>query len=480
MEIILKGWISLKKHNFKFLAVTSMLLVLFVTLFISVSASLGDINSDDKINASDARAILRISAKLEKVTDEVKKNADINADGNVTSADARIALRISAKLDMIDNYITAPEIINAEITYSITDDGYFIGGESSATINIVPDADCDTAQVEIIDVADEVAYAVTLENLKQDIATTFEWNGKIDDINYANSGSYKVVVTINETESVVDGLEFTKTNYFSGGNGSENKPFLVASIAEFENIVRFPNANYKQVNDFDYEYGAAKSLFTSDAPFNGAYDGNGYAFKNILSTNPLISYNGQNSVIKNVKITDSSFSCSSVLTYANYGKITDCDIDANVTLTLSKDNNFMGMICRSNVGLILNCKTSGIVSATATETQACARAGGIAASNSGKIINCVTDVDVSATATNNYWGGIYAGGIVAVNESGGFIQNTEAKGTVFAVSKRGLGSSDVICPSGGIAGSNNGQITNCIYTGSSNIKLSGEGSGIVS
>lgn len=470
----------MKKHNLKFLAVTSMLVVLFVTLFISVSASLGDINSDDKISASDARIILRIAAKLEKVTDEEKKNADINADGNVTSADARIVLRISAKLESIDDYIVEvePTIVNAEIVFSITDDGYFVGGDSAATINITPDADCAVAEVKIVDAADEVAYAVTLENLKQDVATTFEWNGQSDDGNYANSGSYRIVVTINETQSVIDGLEFTKTNYFSGGNGSEKNPFLVASIEEFENIVRFPKANYKQINDFDYEYNSAKSLFTSDAPFNGVYDGNGYVIKNILSTNPLISYNGQNGVIKSVKITDSSFSCFSVLTYANYGKITDCDIEANVTLTLNKDHNMMGMICRSNVGLILNCKTSGIVSATSTETQACSRAGGIAASNSGKIINCVTDVDVSATANDNFWGGVYAGGIVAVNESGGFIQNSEANGTVFAIIRRSA-LADYVCPSGGIAGSNNGQITNCMYTGSSDVKLSGDGSGVV-
>lgn len=203
--------------------------------------------------------------------------------------------------------------------------------------------------------------------------------------------------------------------------------------------------------------------------FNGVYDGNGYSFKNILSTNPLINYVGENGVIKNVKITDSSFSYFSALTYVNYGKITDCDINANVTLTLSKGSTNMGMICRRNEGLIVNCKTSGIVSATATEYQACSRAGGITGTNNGKIISCITEVEISAKATDNYWGGNYAGGIVGVNEAGGFVQNSEAKGTVYGQTK-----------SGGIAGSNAGQITNCIYTGTSNINIAGEGSGIVS
>jgi SpoIID/LytB domain protein len=62
--------------------------------------SIGDVNSDGKIQAGDARLVLRHVAMLETLTDEALKNADMDADGKVTAADARKILRIVAKIDV--------------------------------------------------------------------------------------------------------------------------------------------------------------------------------------------------------------------------------------------------------------------------------------------------------------------------------------------------------------------------------------------
>ena len=62
-----------------------------------VSAT-GDVNGDGKLTASDARAALRMSAKLETYTPEQFAAADVNKDGKLTASDARIILRVSAKL----------------------------------------------------------------------------------------------------------------------------------------------------------------------------------------------------------------------------------------------------------------------------------------------------------------------------------------------------------------------------------------------
>ena len=61
----------------------------------------GDANNDGKISAADARIILRISAKLEKLENYNLPFAlfDVNGDGKVTASDARKVLRISAKLE---------------------------------------------------------------------------------------------------------------------------------------------------------------------------------------------------------------------------------------------------------------------------------------------------------------------------------------------------------------------------------------------
>lgn len=58
----------------------------------------GDVNSDGRITASDARTILRIAARLETPGETVTDSADINSDGRITSAEARSVLRFSARL----------------------------------------------------------------------------------------------------------------------------------------------------------------------------------------------------------------------------------------------------------------------------------------------------------------------------------------------------------------------------------------------
>lgn len=58
----------------------------------------GDAQADGKITASDARAILRIAAKLDTADGITTSAADINSDGKVTSSEARSVLRFSAKL----------------------------------------------------------------------------------------------------------------------------------------------------------------------------------------------------------------------------------------------------------------------------------------------------------------------------------------------------------------------------------------------
>lgn len=58
----------------------------------------GDTQANGKINASDARIILRIAARLEQPDDVTKDAADVNSDGKVTSKEARLVLRFAAKL----------------------------------------------------------------------------------------------------------------------------------------------------------------------------------------------------------------------------------------------------------------------------------------------------------------------------------------------------------------------------------------------
>ncbi|MBQ6164528.1 MAG: N-acetylmuramoyl-L-alanine amidase [Clostridia bacterium] len=86
----------------------ALLLCGLLTLY-AFSAMLGDTDGNGKITSADARIALRISAKLEKPDDEMKKRADVDRNGRVNSSDARIILRAAAKLSDLtaaDEYVT--------------------------------------------------------------------------------------------------------------------------------------------------------------------------------------------------------------------------------------------------------------------------------------------------------------------------------------------------------------------------------------
>ncbi len=59
----------------------------------------GDMDSDNKITASDARTVLRASVGLEELSAEKAFLADIDGDSSVTAADARLILRTSVALE---------------------------------------------------------------------------------------------------------------------------------------------------------------------------------------------------------------------------------------------------------------------------------------------------------------------------------------------------------------------------------------------
>ena len=58
---------------------------------------MGDVNYDGKVNAIDARAVLRYSAKLDKTELDIFR-ADADGNGRINASDARLILRVSAGL----------------------------------------------------------------------------------------------------------------------------------------------------------------------------------------------------------------------------------------------------------------------------------------------------------------------------------------------------------------------------------------------
>jgi len=72
---------------------------------IPVTVSLGDVDGDGEISASDARLALRASVGLEDLSDSEVKAADVDGDGSISSADARLILRASVGLEDLEKWI---------------------------------------------------------------------------------------------------------------------------------------------------------------------------------------------------------------------------------------------------------------------------------------------------------------------------------------------------------------------------------------
>jgi len=64
-----------------------------------ITAILGDVNLDGKVNSSDARLVLRLSAKLESFSDVQLEAAKVLKSNEISALNARQILRYSAKLD---------------------------------------------------------------------------------------------------------------------------------------------------------------------------------------------------------------------------------------------------------------------------------------------------------------------------------------------------------------------------------------------
>ena len=99
------------------ISIITMLLCLNLTSF---AAYVGDIDGNGKITASDARMILRVSAKLDKIDDDKMNFADVNGDKKITASDARTVLRMSARLESLKELATKETTTKAPTTKAPT------------------------------------------------------------------------------------------------------------------------------------------------------------------------------------------------------------------------------------------------------------------------------------------------------------------------------------------------------------------------
>ena len=245
-------------------------------------------------------------------------------------------------------------------------------------------------------------------------------------------------------------LPLTSFAQFSGGNGTENSPYIITTAGQLAQLATYVNANNTSYNNKHYKLGNDIDLsaygenFNSGAgwipigiyveysdvrSFKGVFDGDNKSITNLFINNPSIRIVGLFGSIK--------------------GTVKNTSI---VEANINASSSYAGMIAGENVeGNILNCNATGIISIYASYTWT----GGLVGDHSGTMSNCYSSCSVNTSSNENS----YTGGIAGSN-SGGIIINCYSTGTVNSYSVK-------TTYAGGIVGScwYGGSVSNCYSTG---------------
>ncbi|MBA7653867.1 hypothetical protein ES703_61730 [subsurface metagenome] len=227
--------------------------------------------------------------------------------------------------------------------------------------------------------------------------------------------------------------EVLSNQWYAGGSGEPNDPYLIETAEQLNNIGRIPcdwDNHFQLTVDIDLASYTGTSfniigryVGTDDPnnkPFTGVFDGDGHIISNFTYTyNPptwyyglgLFSYvDGSDAEIKNVGMTDpnvdvgSGLDVGSLVGWLKYGTVRDCYVEGG---SVSGDQHVGGLVGAS-WGDIFRCYS------TASVMCGSYNCGGLAGLTvKGKITSCYSSGDVS--------GNCRVGGLVGWNPGGGWI-----------------------------------------------------------
>lgn len=246
---------------------------------------------------------------------------------------------------------------------------------------------------------------------------------------YNSAGTYTVTLYATNFEGTDIASKhnyITAVTAYSGGNGTDNDPYLLSTDSDIGNL---------SVNHADWHkyfrltqditlVGNHIPIGNSSTSFTGNFDGNGFVIKN-LTVYQTTWYTGFFGRIDGADIYD-------------LGVETSPD---GVVSTASHLGGLVGDIASGNVS---NCSVTGDVTSNYHDVS---YVGGLVGSNSGTVINCSATVEVTLSGPDTK----DVGGLVGYNS--GTLSNSYATGTV-------TGTQHV----GGFVGRNYGTVINCYVT----------------
>ncbi len=396
-----------------------------------------------------------------------KKIATVSAAGKVKGIKAG-KTTVSVKIGK-DTYKYAVNVKNADAAAIINSkwDGDFYSDKTDCRITFSLDKKSTDVILSIMNDSNIVVYSKTFNTINAKKENLLVWNGTDKNGNLLEEGYYKISVTAGTIKTDTNEFKIYVNCPFAGGTGSKENPYLISSAEQFKLVAMYNGRYFKQTSDLDFGDSVVKSLFTSDVPFTGYYDGNNKSLFNLNLSSSLFTALGTNGTLVNMNLVNATLNTDSayigILVRTNSGTVERCSI----TDGFISGNGATGLLAGDNEGLIKSCTTSGTVKSTWDYNYIAS--GGITGINgkTGRIIlsnSSAAVLDSISTYNNSY----YTGGISAVND--GSIENCTVSGEISSKDNKN---------SGGISGRNNSKIKNCSYTGGSSIELVGYNSGVI-
>lgn len=135
---------------------------------------------------------------------------------------------------------------------------------------------------------------------------------------------------------------------FAEGAGTEDNPFIIYSLNEFNNIKEYKNFYYKLGAEIDLTGIEWTSFGTYEAPFMGGFDGDTFAINN-LSGESLFGYL-DGAKISNITLNNANVAINTgvyagiLAVQAKNSEIIDCEIDEFSSLTTNDPSYYGGFI----------------------------------------------------------------------------------------------------------------------------------------
>ena len=295
------------------------------------------------------------------------------------------------------------------------------------------------------------------------------------------------------------------TTDFLGGEGTEEKPYLISTKKHLNNVRKYLDAHFLMVTDIkfvDADFAEGGDFYNDgqgwepigpafSQAFSGTFDGDGHTITGLYCNRSgsgtqyagLFGYNKGGIRYLGMEGGSVAVSCSDHLSIyvggiagKNYGTISDCYNTGSVSasggylvyvggITGQNDDTISNCYNTGNVSNFSTGGVGGIVGSNGGEIKDCynignvsasSNGGGIVGENQGAIRNCYNTGDVSNSHSHDSVGGI-------AGSNGGTINDCYNIGNVSASSD--IGNVSASSNGGGIAGENQGAIRNCYNTG---------------